>query len=63
MPNPAAIPLNAAELRDYFAGQALVGMLPMPSRPGVLPLSIDQMAERAYDYADALLRARGKRPA
>lgn len=63
MPNPAAIPYSAAELRDFFAGQALVGMLPMPSRPGVLPLNVDQMAERAYEYADALLRARGKRSA
>ena len=63
MSNPVAIPLRAAELRDYIAGQALVGMLPMHSRPGVLPLSIDQMADRAYEYADALLRARGKRPA
>lgn len=62
MPNPVAIPLSAAELRDYFAGQALVGMLPMPSRPGVLPLSVEQMAERAYEYADALLRARSRRP-
>ncbi len=61
MSNPAPISFSAAELRDYFAGQALVGMLPMPSRPGVLPLTVDQMAERAYDYADALLRARGKR--
>ena len=61
MSNTAALPFSAAELRDYFAGQALVGMLPMPSRPGVLPLSVDQMAERAYEYADALLRARSKR--
>jgi hypothetical protein len=39
-------------LRDYFAGQALAGMLagaaPVPSRAGSL----------AYGYADALLAAR-----
>ena len=55
--------LGQEVLGSLKPGQALVGMLPMPSRPGVLPLSIDQMADRAYEYADALLRARGKRPA
>jgi hypothetical protein len=42
-------------LRDYFAGQALAGMLagaaPVPSRAGSL----------AYGYADALLAARSAR--
>jgi hypothetical protein len=45
-------------LRVWFAGQALVGMIPTPRAPGVLPLSIDGMAEVAYQYADAMLRAR-----
>ncbi len=47
-------------LRDWFAGQALVGMIPTPRAPGVLPLSIDGMAEQAYQYADAMLRARAR---
>jgi hypothetical protein len=47
-----------APLRDWFAGQALVGMIPTPRAPGVLPLDIDGMARLAYQYADAMLRAR-----
>lgn len=54
-PDPAA----SIALRDWFAGQALVGMIPTPRTPGVLPLSVDGMAEAAYLYADAMLRARG----
>ena len=52
---------SAIDIRDYFAGQALVGMLPKGKEPGVLPLSIDQMADKAYEYADAMLRARAKK--
>ena len=47
-------------LRDWFAGQALVGLIPTPRQPGVLPMSIDGMAEAAYKYADAMLKARSK---
>lgn len=49
-------------LRDWFAGQALVGMIPTPRSPGVLPMSVDQMAVAAYGYADAMLRARAGVP-
>jgi hypothetical protein len=45
-------------LRDWFAGQALVGLIPTPRAPGVLPMTIDGMADAAYKYADAMLRAR-----
>lgn len=51
---------NDDTLRDWFAGQALVGMIPTPRAPGVLPLTIDGMAAVAYQYADAMLRARGR---
>ena len=47
-------------LRDWFAGQALVGLIPTPRSPGVLPMTIEGMAEQAYKYADAMVRARGK---
>lgn len=46
-------------LRDWFAGQALVGLIPSPARPGVLPLSAIDMARLAYQYADAMMRQRG----
>lgn len=43
-------------LRDWFAGQALAGMLSSDGRP-----TGDQAkAEWAYDLADAMLRARNK---
>lgn len=45
-------------LRDWFAGQALVGMIPTPRSPGVLPMNMEAMAEAAYKYADAMLKAR-----
>lgn len=45
-------------LRDWFAGQALVGLIPSPARPGVLPLSPSDMARVAYQYADAMMQAR-----
>lgn len=60
-PRPAAVPGSDTDaLRDWFAGKALVGMIPTPRAPGVLPLTIDGMAEAAYQYADAMLRARGR---
>ncbi len=46
------------ELRDIFAGHALAGMLPKGKEPGVLPLNPDQMAAKAFEFADAMLRAR-----
>jgi hypothetical protein len=55
-----ADPSSSILLRDWFAGQALVGMIPMPRSPGVLVLSMDGMADAAYQYADAMLKARAK---
>jgi hypothetical protein len=45
-------------LRDWFAGQALVGLIADPSRDG----STDDRARYAYAYADAMLRAREVKP-
>lgn len=55
---PSADAADLTALRDWFAGQALVGMIPTPRSPGVLPMSIDAMAKAAYAYADAMLLAR-----
>ncbi len=41
-------------LRDWFAGQALFGLMAMH------PLSDRQVAKRAYEYADAMLKERNK---
>lgn len=43
-------------LRDWFAGQALAGML--ASEAGIPPYSNSWAAERAYQMADAMLAAR-----
>lgn len=44
-------------LRDWFAGQALAGMLAHPTtNPG---MTWDVYAEEAYYMADAMLKARG----
>jgi hypothetical protein len=52
------------EPRDWFAGQALMGILMHPStpRPGESPLDVHAsgLAEQAYAYGDAMLRERTK---
>lgn len=45
-------------LRDWFAGQALGGML--ASEAGIQPYPHEWAAERAYLIADAMLAERGK---
>jgi len=43
---------STLSLRDYFAGQALFGLMAM------YPLSDVQVAKRAYQYADAMMKER-----
>jgi hypothetical protein len=57
-PKAGSETMQGVPLRDWFAGQAIVGLIPSPSKPGVLPLSVDGMAKTAYEYADAMMRAR-----
>lgn len=60
--NKSAFPCHASEgwnesgmtLRDYFAGQALCGSAHYPI------YSYEDHAKRAYDIADAMLKAREK---
>ena len=47
-------------LRDWFAGQAMVGLM---SDPGLRPSNTDEfehMATRLYQVADAMLKEREK---
>lgn len=48
-------------LRDYFAGQALMGSLaanPRADKPITAVAACNAMAMAAYDIADAMIRAR-----
>jgi hypothetical protein len=54
---------NGMTLRDYFAGQAMVGWLSSwttDSSPQFF--EADHVAATAYDYADAMLKAREVKP-
>ena len=48
---------NGLSLRDYFASEALNGLI--CHLVGVKDGSPDDYARRAYQYADAMLKARG----
>jgi hypothetical protein len=56
--------VNELELRDWFAGRALTGILMNPNtpRPGESPLEVHAaaVAEQAYAYADAMVKERQK---
>lgn len=58
----AAFPIpdhsSGMSLRDYFAGQALVGLLSHPCDTRRVPLGPETTPRRAYEYADAMLVAR-----
>lgn len=41
-------------LRDYFASKAMQGLLADPN----MTCSVDSIAEQAYKYADAMLKAK-----
>ena len=56
----ATLPRNFPQgmsLRDWFAGQALTGLI---SRNDYGPMSDEANANAAYSYADAMLAARNK---
>lgn len=53
-------PFAGMTLRDWFAGQALIGLM---SDPGLRPCNVDEfehMAHRLYQVADAMLTERQK---
>ncbi len=54
---------DVTALRDWFAGQALTGIIPTARVPGELPRSPDDTAQACYRFADAMLRARAGEPA
>jgi hypothetical protein len=58
----AAMSNDAITLRDHFAAQILPAMLIAPKEAGVPRLKMEAMAESAYDFADAMMRARAAKP-
>jgi hypothetical protein len=58
--SPAARPVNPDDvsLRDYFAGQALCGLLASPNCRS--PFNERTIAYMAFEVADAMLAARQK---
>ena len=59
-------PKGDMDLRDWFAGQALMGLLMSPGTPRVGETPIEEhaqsLAEQAYAFADAMLRLRAHSP-
>lgn len=49
-------------LRDYYAGQAAVAVvasLPQGIQNGLVDYPLDKVARFAFDFADAMIKARG----
>lgn len=69
--NPSAFPVQEDDrlvgeygmtLRDYFAGQALAGLISMATVDDIATLDTpsEDFAEAAYGQADAMLKERAK---
>lgn len=55
-------PYSGMSLRDWFAGQAMVGITAgYWSNPDMSGVGPQGMADEAYQYADAMIAARGDR--
>lgn len=52
---------HGMSLRDYFAGQALTGIVGNVGFPVIGPI-VERVASDAYALADAMLEARGEQP-
>lgn len=53
------------ELRDWFAGQALIGVMVLRAAirdQGFEDINQESIAEEAYELADAMMAAREKEP-
>ena len=51
--------INGMTLRDYFAGQALSGILAELNAEECVVPSVSAIVHEAYNYAEAMLLARG----
>lgn len=55
---PVFVETEGMSLRDWFAGQALSGILSAPMHNGFNALSKEKYAKEAYWFADAMVKAR-----
>lgn len=53
-------PVGGMSLRDYFAGQALVGIIASHSGPDVKLPNTAMASMTAYDFAEAMIAERAK---
>lgn len=51
---------ETAALRDLFAAHALSALISSPKLAGVPRADMDGMAKQAFDYANAMMAARGR---
>jgi len=61
--SPATLTLGAT-LRDYFAAKALIGLISEHAHPQSAGSwgHIDELADKAFEFADAMLSARKQEP-
>ena len=57
-PKPPS-PGDATSPRDLFAAHAAAALIQAPKLAGVPRLDRDAMARQAFEFADAMMRARG----
>lgn len=56
-PDPASS-VPSQDLRDLFAAHALSALISSPKLAGVPRADVDGMARQAFDYANAMMKAR-----
>lgn len=49
------------EIRDWYAGQALAGLLAGAGSSSQYPINTEVLVKRAFDYADFMMIERKKR--
>lgn len=55
---PSLVEQNGMSLRDFFAAMAMQGELASQTRQDDLTWSAKELAKRAYDIADAMMKER-----
>lgn len=59
LPEQVSVAQSGMTLREYYAGQAMQGICVNTGRNGYKFHEVDELAEKAVEVADALIRALG----